>query len=320
MMVFGIDFGLGLARRTKTVVEPGKSSSSKAPADKFSGIGFASQPNPVSQVNCSPSVAPTAGASCPSSDASCFFNAYLYDYLLKQGLFEVARLFVTSGADLELAGGPKARMSVAANPILNIHKRRQSDGSLDLSSFLDPPNVQCLHLTQLFQRLHIRASTQQIALNQPTKLLQAMRLLAILRITSLKATVPVEQQTHERQLHSVPLAHPQLHNQEDVRAVEGWAAEVGTTPEPWFQMFDEEDALIVWGAVGFNMPGARMIVLWCLRPIQVTKTVSELNNLRSESGQNLVLCWESVKAAEGYEFVNLLEVLDDMEQGDEDNR
>ncbi|CAH7667504.1 hypothetical protein PPACK8108_LOCUS1907 [Phakopsora pachyrhizi] len=126
---FGIDFSLGLAR-----VEPGKSSSSKAPADKFSGIGFASHPNPVSQVNFPPSAAPTAGASCPFSDASRFSNAYLYDYLLKQGLFEVARLFVTNGADLELAKGPKARMSVAANPILNIHKRPQSDGSLDFSS------------------------------------------------------------------------------------------------------------------------------------------------------------------------------------------
>ncbi|CAH7683682.1 hypothetical protein PPACK8108_LOCUS17335 [Phakopsora pachyrhizi] len=120
-------------------VEPGKSSSSKAPADKFSGIGFASQPNPVSQVNCLPSVAPTAGASCPSSNASCFFNAYLYDYLLKQGLFKVARLFVTSGADLELAEGPEARKSVTADPILNIHKRGQSDGSLDLSSSSPTP-------------------------------------------------------------------------------------------------------------------------------------------------------------------------------------
>ncbi|CAH7682589.1 hypothetical protein PPACK8108_LOCUS15568 [Phakopsora pachyrhizi] len=142
MMVFGIDFDLGLARvrahpvlsRTKTVVEPVNSSSSDVPADKFSGIGFASQPNPVSQVNCPPSAAPTAGAYCPFSDASPFSNTYLYDYLLKQGLFEVARLFVINGADLELAEGPKARISVAANPILNIHKRRQSDGSLDFSS------------------------------------------------------------------------------------------------------------------------------------------------------------------------------------------
>ncbi|CAH7669649.1 hypothetical protein PPACK8108_LOCUS4294 [Phakopsora pachyrhizi] len=55
MMVFGIDFDLGLARRTKTVVEPVKSSSSNVPADKFSGIGFASQPNPVSQINYPPS-------------------------------------------------------------------------------------------------------------------------------------------------------------------------------------------------------------------------------------------------------------------------
>ncbi|CAH7689591.1 hypothetical protein PPACK8108_LOCUS24703 [Phakopsora pachyrhizi] len=140
--MFGIDFDLGLARvrahpvlsRTKTVVEPVKSSSSNIPADKFSGIGFASQPNPVSQVNCPPSAAPTAGAYCPFSDASPFYNTYLYDYLLKQGLFEVARLFVTNGADLELAKGAKARISVAANPILNIHKRRQSDGSLDFSS------------------------------------------------------------------------------------------------------------------------------------------------------------------------------------------
>ncbi|CAH7671086.1 pyridoxal phosphate-dependent transferase [Phakopsora pachyrhizi] len=166
---FGIDFDLGLARvrahpvlsvlemlnqscmkavkvLVKSVedqdcasevgskVEPVKSSSSDVPADKFSGIGFASQPNPVSQVNCPPSAAPTAGAYCPFSDASPFSNTYLYDYLLKQGLFEVARLFVTNGADLELAEGPKARISVAANPILNIHKRCQSDGSLDFSS------------------------------------------------------------------------------------------------------------------------------------------------------------------------------------------
>ncbi|CAH7667772.1 pyridoxal phosphate-dependent transferase [Phakopsora pachyrhizi] len=134
MMVFGIDFDLGLARRIKTVAEPVKSSSSEVPADKFSGIGFASQPNPVSQINYPPSLAPTAGTYRPFSDDSPFSNTNLYDYLLKQGLFEVARLFVTNRADLELAKGPKARISVAANPILNIHKRRQSDGSLEFSS------------------------------------------------------------------------------------------------------------------------------------------------------------------------------------------
>ncbi|CAH7681343.1 hypothetical protein PPACK8108_LOCUS13925 [Phakopsora pachyrhizi] len=132
--LFGIDFDLGLARSPKTVVEPIKSSSSNIPANKFSGIGFASQPNPVSQINYPPSLAPTAGTYRPYSDASPFSNTNLYDYLLKQGLFEVARLFVTNGADLELAKGPKARISAAANPILNIHKRRQSDGSLEFSS------------------------------------------------------------------------------------------------------------------------------------------------------------------------------------------
>ncbi|EGG06141.1 uncharacterized protein MELLADRAFT_116558 [Melampsora larici-populina 98AG31] len=93
-----------------------------------------SQPGPSSM---GVSSAPGCGSS--SADASRFFNTYLYDYLLKQGLFEVAQVFVTSGAEIELMeNAERSGLAEMAN-VSSSQKQDRSDSSPNDGPSSSPP-------------------------------------------------------------------------------------------------------------------------------------------------------------------------------------
>jgi hypothetical protein len=111
------------ASRDDSVVPP-------AALSNFPGLGFASKPTSAPQTKPAPQATPPSNP--PAAEALRFFNTYLYDYLLKQGLFEVAQAFVASGVELDLVDehdGTSA--SQAGSKPHNTHKRRRSEGSIN---------------------------------------------------------------------------------------------------------------------------------------------------------------------------------------------
>ncbi|WAQ84800.1 hypothetical protein PtA15_5A373 [Puccinia triticina] len=107
-----------------------------ASLNNFPGLGFAVQPTLAPQAKVGTQANP--GSSPEALESLRFFNTYLYDYLLKQGLFEVARTFVASGVDLDLIDGreglsacqPGSKPTPSSNNATS-HKRRRSEGSIN---------------------------------------------------------------------------------------------------------------------------------------------------------------------------------------------
>ncbi|POW15683.1 hypothetical protein PSTT_01923, partial [Puccinia striiformis] len=113
----------GSGSRDDSVVPP-------ASLSNFPGLGFAVQPNSASQAKNGTQA--NLGSSPSAIEAIRFFNTYLYDYLLKQGLFEVARTFVASGVELDLVDGRDGlSASQPGSKPSNTHKRRRSEGSIN---------------------------------------------------------------------------------------------------------------------------------------------------------------------------------------------
>ncbi|KNZ62400.1 hypothetical protein VP01_1274g2 [Puccinia sorghi] len=118
--------------------KPGSRDDSVVPPaslSNFPGLGFTVQPTSASPVKPGTHINPAA--SSPSTlEALRFFNTYLYDYLLKQGLFEVAGAFVASGVELDLVDGREGvsapQFGSKPNQVNNnSHKRRRSEGSIN---------------------------------------------------------------------------------------------------------------------------------------------------------------------------------------------